>query len=342
MLNKAAPLVGPQLDWDPDIVAALDEDFNYDDPNNALEDDFIAMATAAPTGEEEEVDSDGEYPSDECEMESDEEGSSEGMTYRTTKSRFTEYSITSSVMRRNDGLTLLDDRFEKLYEEYDDDEMGPLDHEELTGTVQQDSLVLNSILQEYEKKKEESIIRRLDPEREGMEEEGDEDEEVSSESESEEDDLVRVVTEQPKEKWDCESILSTYSSIYNHPTVIKDPPKPKKGKQIILSQKSGIPIGVLSSKGVTKKQLEELDRMDEEEEGSSEEEDEEEGERRSAPARRKGETPEEKKQRKQAVKAERRERRMEKKANKLAFKEEVSRQEKVVMNQRNLKGIKLA
>lgn len=31
-----------------------------------------------------------------------------------TKSRFTQYSMTSSVIRRNDGLTLLDDRFEKV------------------------------------------------------------------------------------------------------------------------------------------------------------------------------------------------------------------------------------
>lgn len=31
-----------------------------------------------------------------------------------TKSRFTEYSLTSSVMRRNEQLTLLDDRFEKV------------------------------------------------------------------------------------------------------------------------------------------------------------------------------------------------------------------------------------
>ena len=31
-----------------------------------------------------------------------------------TKSRFTNYSLTSSVIRRNEGLTLLDDRFEKV------------------------------------------------------------------------------------------------------------------------------------------------------------------------------------------------------------------------------------
>lgn len=31
-----------------------------------------------------------------------------------TKSRFTEYSMTSSVMKRNEQLTLLDERFEKV------------------------------------------------------------------------------------------------------------------------------------------------------------------------------------------------------------------------------------
>lgn len=31
-----------------------------------------------------------------------------------TKSRFTEYSLSSSVIRRNEQLTLLDDRFEKV------------------------------------------------------------------------------------------------------------------------------------------------------------------------------------------------------------------------------------
>lgn len=26
-----------------------------------------------------------------------------------------------------------------------------------------------------------------------------------------------------KEKWDCQSILSTYSNIYNHPKLIEEP-----------------------------------------------------------------------------------------------------------------------
>ena len=37
---------GPQPTWDPDIVAALDDDFDFDDPENQLDDDFIAKATA--------------------------------------------------------------------------------------------------------------------------------------------------------------------------------------------------------------------------------------------------------------------------------------------------------
>ena len=37
-------VTGPQLDWDPDIVAGLDEDFDFDDPENQLEDDFVAQA----------------------------------------------------------------------------------------------------------------------------------------------------------------------------------------------------------------------------------------------------------------------------------------------------------
>ena len=45
-------------------------------------------------------------------------GSFEGELFaeEETKSRFTNYSMTSSVIRRNEGLTLIDDRFEKVRE----------------------------------------------------------------------------------------------------------------------------------------------------------------------------------------------------------------------------------
>lgn len=36
-----------RLDLDPDIVAAMDDDFNFEDPDNELDDDFVTMANQA-------------------------------------------------------------------------------------------------------------------------------------------------------------------------------------------------------------------------------------------------------------------------------------------------------
>lgn len=45
------------------------------------------------------------------------------------KSRFTEYSMTSAIMRRKEGLARLDDDFEEFYAEFDDEKLGALDTE---------------------------------------------------------------------------------------------------------------------------------------------------------------------------------------------------------------------
>jgi protein LTV1 len=34
------------LDLDPDVVAAMDEDFDFEDPDNELEDNFVELANA--------------------------------------------------------------------------------------------------------------------------------------------------------------------------------------------------------------------------------------------------------------------------------------------------------
>jgi len=52
MLNKAAPVSGPRLDFDPDVVAAMDDDFDFDDPENQLEDNFIELANAGNSDSE--------------------------------------------------------------------------------------------------------------------------------------------------------------------------------------------------------------------------------------------------------------------------------------------------
>lgn len=327
LLNKAAPITGPRFDLDPDVVAAMDVDFNFDDPDNQLDDDFMQVAqgddlpdaTERLSGEDESDDESGEdYDSDELDSYDGDNNDDE------TKSRFTSYSLSSSVMRRTDGLTLLDDRFEKIYEEYDDLEIGALDHDEIEGYVPEQSAVLTQAINEYEEK-EATNKSSLEDARKAA------GEAVMEDSDSEDEGLVKMSVEMPnKDRWDCESILSTYSNLYNHPRTIKEPANNKKN-HIILSQKTGMPLNVLPKPGPTKKQLEKemLEEMRLPMEYNN---------------RTKGtkETAEERKERKHAVKTERKARRMEKKTNKLAFKDEEKRQGKVMMNlKQNLQGIKM-
>ncbi|XP_008828034.1 protein LTV1 homolog [Nannospalax galili] len=352
LLNKAAPVSGPRLDFDPDIVAALDDDFDFDDPDNLLEDDFILQANK-PTGEEEGMDiPKSEREDSEWEDVNDEEwsGSSNdcgsagplsdggdmsvpGSPHEAirkhlfweeeTKSRFTEYSMTSSVMRRNEQLTLHDERFEKFYEQYDDVEIGALDNVELEGSIQVDSSRLQEVLNDYYKEKAENCVKlnTLEPfEHQDLP--------ATALDESEQEEIITVVLEEAKEKWDCESICSTYSNLYNHPQLIKYEPKPK---QIHLSSKTGIPLDVLPKKGLTAKQVERMQMIN----GSD-------LPKVSTQPRCKNESREDKRARKQAIKEERKERRVEKKANKLAFKLEKRRQEKELLNlKKNVEGLKL-
>ncbi|NXN50522.1 LTV1 protein, partial [Rynchops niger] len=344
LLNKAAPISGPRLDFDPDIVAALDDDFDFDNPENILEDDFVLQANEPQKGrsdaEDEDEWEDVEEDSDENDScSSDKDYDSEGplsddgvngqpkeflFMQEETKSRFTEYSMTSSVMRRNEQLTLLDDRFEKFFEQFDEDEIGALDNVELEGYINTDNARLQEVLNDYYKEKAKNCVK-LD----ALEPYDDLDSPVNEESEEEKEEIVAVVIEETKEKWDCESILSTYSNLYNHPTLIKEPPKPKPIK---ISQKTGIPLHILPQKGLTAKQIERMQMIN----GND-------LPRASTQPRSKDESKEDRKARKQAIKEERKERRMEKKANKLAFKLEKTRQEKELLNlKQNVQGLKLS
>ncbi len=53
---------------------------------------------------------------------------------------------------------------------------------------------------------------------------------------SDEDDSSSSEEGEPERKWDCESILSTYSNIYNHPQLISEPRNSKiKGTSTFLN-----------------------------------------------------------------------------------------------------------
>ncbi|KAK1886163.1 Protein LTV1 like [Dissostichus eleginoides] len=341
LLNKAAPISGPRLDLDPDIVAALDEDFDYDDPENQLDDDFIMKANVmcgameVEGGDEEDEDGDGEGWEDTDEEGdvdsefSDEDGERRAKEFlfmdEETKSRFTEYSMSSSVMRRNEQLTLLDDRFEKFYEQFDDDEIGALDNAELEGFIQPDSARLEEVIKDYFIQKGKEYLR---PDDLGPKELPAVKEEDEDDDEDEEEEMETVVIKGPEEKWDCETIISTYSNIYNRPKLIQEP---QRTKPIRVSQKTGIPLDVLPTKGLTAKQAERMMRINDSDLP-----------RVSTQQRSKEESTEERKQRKLAIKEERKERRVEKKANQLAFKEEKVRQEKQMLSLRaNVQGMKL-
>ncbi|XP_057700544.1 protein LTV1 homolog isoform X1 [Corythoichthys intestinalis] len=332
LLNKAAPISGPRLDMDPDIVAALDEDFDYDDPDNALEDDFIAKANCASgaqpgddddSWEDTDDDEDGEFDSEGAF--SDDEGNAMEFPFdeEETRTRFTEYSMTSSVMRRNEQLSLLDDRFEKFYEQFDDDEIGALDNAELEGYIAPDSARLEEVIKDYFAQKEKESLRPDDlgpKELPVLQEE---------EDEGEEEEMETLVIEATEEKWDCETIISTYSNIYNRPKVIEDPPKVKP---IHVSSKTGFPLDVLTARGPTSKQAERMSRINDADLP-----------RAATLPRDRDESKDQRKARKSAIKEERKERRMEKKANKMSFKEEKLRQEKQLINIRNnVQGLKLS
>ena len=146
-----------------------------------------------------------------------------------------------------------------------------------------------------------------------------------------------------REQWDCESILSLRSNLYNHPGTITEPlhrTENKHGAGVIRLNKAGIPIGVLpkqpdhdqngtgASSRSGKSNLSHSSRpMDFSISHSDGDDDlERSDDRMSVTAlpteRKKGETAEEKRARKAAVKAAKREARMSKKELKIMYKRE--------------------
>jgi len=330
LLNKAAP-TGLDLSLDPDIVAAMDDDFNFDDPNNELDDDFMMQAMdEGGSGDDSDYDDENsdvgsDFGGGRSEDEKDDEVPSlQSWDGEETGTKFTNYSMSSSCIRRNNQLSLLDDKFDKFMDQYGELEEGALEGEEIEGAVEEEGDRMKQLLMESEKERT-TRRQQLDREREvslKMLETGEDDEEME-----------KIVVN--GEKWDCESILSTYSTLYNHPKIISE----RRPDHIKLSSKTGIPKDTLG-RGLTAAALKQLDL----DTGVGIEDDMQSiGSRVSAiSVRPKHETFEEKKARKAAVKNFRKERREEKKANTQAFKSEESRQAKISMNvQNNLQGIKI-
>jgi len=330
LLNKAAP-TGLDLNLDPDIVAALDEDFDFDDPDNCLEDEFVINAMEVGEGADSDDEwEDGSDVDSDCgggrSEEDDEVPSLQSWGGEETGTKFTNYSMSSSCIRRNNQLSLLDDKFDRFMDQYGELEEGALEGEEIEGTIEEGGTRMKQLVEDSEKERalvRQQLLREREVTRSFMMQDSGDDS-----------DMEEIIVKEKVDKWDCESVLSTYSTLYNHPKIISE----RRPDQIRLSTKTGIPKGVLG-RGLTAGALKQLDM----ETGVLEDDMVSVRSKMSEfSIRPKHETPEEKKARKVGLKQVRKERREEKKANTLAFKSEKNRQDKININMKNnMQGIKI-
>ncbi|KAJ2553103.1 Protein ltv1 [Coemansia sp. RSA 1933] len=116
--------------------------------------------------------------------------------------------------------------------------------------------------------------------------------------------LEEMFKEKKRTPWDCQTILTTYSNLDNHPSMIYEQRKP----QIKVSRKSGFPV-VTSSGNEPDKAA--ADAKDGEAEEAMKE--------NKGKARQKGETAEEKRERKKKIQEAKRDRREQKKDNREVF-----------------------
>lgn len=328
LLNKAAPR-GFDLSLDPDIVATFDEDFDFEDPDVEMDDDFIQNMCAEGGEGSDSDDFDSDFGGGRSEDEDDEVPSLKSFTGEETGTKFTNYSMSSSIIRRNAGLSTLDDQFEKFMDHYGEGEEGAMEGEEIEGTLEEGGERMDQLVQESR------VLKAL--ERQQIELNKEKMKRFAEIDENNDEGFERIMVEDPEDKLDCESILSTYSTLYNHPKMISE--RSNKPNLIQINAKTGVPKDVLG-RGLTASALKRLDMMT-----GVELEDDLATVRShisTLSVRNKHETNEEKSARKAGIKEYRRERRIEKKANSQAFKSEQKLQEKNVINNiRNVQGKKI-
>ncbi|KAI8347480.1 hypothetical protein B0O80DRAFT_502601 [Mortierella sp. GBAus27b] len=279
------------------------------------------------------------------------------------------FSMSSSAMFRNENLTLLDERFDKIEREYEDDSLDEDEEEPRDLAAEELRKDFDSILDDFLEKYE-IVGSKMVPRLEGATSENklstirnallvDDDEDGRSVATTTggtrrpkknlDEDVVTEETdfrsraERMRDNWDVQTILSTYSNLENRPGMIRE----QHQRRIQIDPKTGMPV---VTEKLSKKALQRRKEAEEAEaaangEQDSDNEDEEEGSEEEVEAenlgakRNKGESKEEKKARKDAIKQEKRDRREVKKATKAAFATEKTRQEKVMKNQKKGQGV---
>lgn len=306
-----------------------------------LLDDFILAATVMDHNEdatdEDDVSASDSFVGSYSEYEESDESEREGE--RPSLSRGRPGSIASTYWReerqdRKKLLSVIDEQFEHLAIEYDEDELGDMDElaEEIQGVADVEDFenILDEFIKDHPKKDGTKTVGHKLFLAEEMEKHGFGNEhaevaiqmakEAIRKAELAENDNDKPIAnahieidpqrfEKQGNTWDCESILSLRSNIYNHPGTISD--TTKKPPKAIKLNKDGLPVGYMPPREFvsTKMTNEELYS----------------GRASSSvgtTVRNKDESAEEKKARKAAVKAAKREARANKKEMKVLFAQE--------------------
>jgi len=263
-----------------------------------------------------------------------------GKRRRKGTSEASGYSMSSSSMYRNEALQTLDERFDQMistvYNDDEDEESSHHDNDsdeapELITSREDFDSMLNEFLNEFEivgrkmkpKLEGESGPEKLDALRRAMGQ--DERVRISNDGDDEEDDddLFSSNEEDKKERWDCETILTTYTNLENHPRLIRAR-DPKPVLKIALDRKTGLPslVDTVQDPEKIKNTVTLINSSD-----SSEDSDNDVPHRETI-TRPRNESKEDRKARKAAVKAERQTRRIEKKTTKQQFGAEIKVQKK--------------
>jgi protein LTV1 len=250
------------------------------------------------------------------------------------------YSVSSSVLPRNKYLVSLDDGFEKLMDgEYASDTEESQDDD--TDNSDVDSVTdyrLNAALDELDPSSTDGI-QQIESLRKQLQDGLDLETERQRayrilEQDDTQSDTDQSTSDQEKNAWDCQSILSTYSNIYNRPKIL-DVPK--------IQLKNGIPVEYTKKKHaeLVKKSAgtvhDALDTISEKDENITDDSDNENDDTVQSTVlkgtpRPRSESPDSKKARKAQLKQEKKQRRELKKSVKEAYKAEKSRQTKTLRN----------
>lgn len=289
------------------------------------------------------------------------------------KTTFTQYSMSSSVMKRSEHLTQIDDTFESVVETlYQDEDMGDLEFEaediHIVSEEANESAVYR-LLKIHDDQVQENIPihgEQMDPEEEMKDELIRKTLELQSRQKDVGDnydpgeDLIKEMEKgkAPKPQYDCESILSTKSNLFNRPKFVDESKTLLKNQKMskIQLNKMGLPMGPGASFKQLKKAQKQMDMNNNNNDDNSDNDSVgncgDSGDNMSqmtsltvllseASVRNKNETPAERKQRKQLVKELRKARREERKNTRVAFREEGIKQAKADINRSRDTAIRL-